>query len=203
MTKSQIKIFLSRQEEKALQNVDEEYDKLIEEAKDKTLIPFKEDIDKLQELFNKAQEVLSKIDNDIQNNKEIDFYYSSGLSYCYSDIKCNVYDQFKSEVEYKNYVQVLENKKNSLRKNIVAEYNKLNLLVKNTSSVKKIVEQLENFGFGLSRNPAPSPRRTPPRAYRAGAAAIQTSYRQQRRLPLCPHNPGMRPALHPPEQHER
>jgi len=150
MTKSQIKIFLSRQEEKALQNVDEEYDKLIEEAKDKTLIPFKEDIDKLQELFNKAQEVLSKIDNDIQNNKEIDFYYSSGLSYCYSDIKCNVYDQFKSEVEYKNYVQVLENKKNSLRKNIVAEYNKLNLLVKNTSSVKKIVEQLENFGFGLS-----------------------------------------------------
>ena len=45
---------------------------------------------------------------------------------------------------------MLENKKNSLRKNIIAEYNKLNLLVKNTSSVKKIVEQLENFGFDLS-----------------------------------------------------
>ena len=150
MTKSQIKIFLNNQEEKTLQNVDEEYDKLIDEAKDKTLIPFKEDIDKLQELFDKAQEILSKIDTNVQNNKEIDFYYSSSFSYCYSDIKYNVYDQLKSEVEYKNSVQMLKSKKDLLKENIIAEYNKLNLLVKNTSSVKKIVEQLESFGFDLS-----------------------------------------------------
>lgn len=150
MTKSQIKIFLSNQEEKALQNVDEEYDKLIDEAKDKTLLSFKEDVDKLQELFDKAQEILYKIDNNIQNNEEIDFYYSDSFSCYYNDIKQNVYNKLKSKLEYKNSVQVLENKKNSLRKNIIAEYNKLNLLVKNTSSVKKIVEQLESFGFDLS-----------------------------------------------------
>ena len=150
MTKSQIKIFLNNQEEKTLQNVDEEYDKLIEEAKDKTLIPFKEDVNKLQELFDKAPEILSKINTDIQNNEEIDFYYSDSFSCYYSDIKYNVYDQLKSEVEYKNSVQMLKSKKDLLKENIIAEYNKLNLLVKNTSSVKKIVEQLESFGFDLS-----------------------------------------------------
>ena len=150
MTKSQIKIFLSNQEEKALQNVDEEYDKLIDEAKDKTLLSFKEDVDKLQELFDKSKEILYKIDNNIQNSKDVDTCYSDNFSCYYNDIKQNVYNKLKSKLEYKNSVQVLENKKNSLRKNIIAEYNKLNLLVKNTSSVKKIVEQLENFGFDLS-----------------------------------------------------
>ena len=150
MTKSQIKIFLSNQEEKALQNVDEEYDKLIDEAKDKTLLSFKEDVDKLQELFDKAQEILYKIDNNIQNSKDVDTRYSDNFSCYYNDIGYNVYNKLKLKLEYKSSVQVLENKKNSLRKNIIAEYNKLNLLVKNTSSVKKIVEQLESFGFDLS-----------------------------------------------------
>ena len=150
MTKSQIKIFLSNQEEKALQNVDAEYDKLIDEAKDRTLIPFKEDINELQELFDKAQEILSKINTDIQNNEEIDFYYSDSFSCYYSDIKQNVYSKLKSKLEYRNSVQVLKSEKDLLRKNIIAEYNKLNLLVKNTYSVKKIVEQLESFGFDLS-----------------------------------------------------
>jgi len=45
---------------------------------------------------------------------------------------------------------MLKSKKDLLKENIIAEYNKLNLLVKNTSSVKKIVEQLESFGFDLS-----------------------------------------------------
>lgn len=149
MKKWQIRMFLDKQEEKALHNVDEEYDKLIEEAKDKTLIPFKDNVEKLQEVFNKAQEILNKIDNDIQNNTEIEVY-SYGLSCYYRDIKYDVYDTLKSKLEYKNNVQVLKNKKTLLRTNIIAEYNKLRLLVKNTSSIKKILEQLESFGFDLS-----------------------------------------------------
>ena len=149
MKKWQIRMFLDKQEEKALQNVDEEYDKLIEEAKNKTLIPFKDNVEKLQELFNKAQEILNKINNDIQNNTEIEIY-SYGFSCYYRDIKYDVYDTLKSKLEYKNNVQVLKNKKTLLRTNIIAEYNKLRLLVKNTSSIKKILEQLESFGFDLS-----------------------------------------------------
>lgn len=149
MKKWQIRMFLDEQEEKALQNVDEKYDKLIEEAKNKTLIPFKDNVEKLQELFNKAQEILKKIDNDIQNNTEIEFY-SYSFSCYYRDIKYDVYDTLKSKFEYTNNVQVLQNKKTLLRTNIIAEYNKLRLLVKNTSSIKKILEQLERFGFDLS-----------------------------------------------------
>ena len=150
MKKWQIRMFLDKQEEKALQNVDEEYDKLIEEAKDKTLIPFKDDVEKLQELFNKAQEILNKINNDIQNNTEIEEVYSYSISCYYRDIKYDVYDTLKSKLEYKNNVQVLKNKKTLLRTNIITEYNKLRLLIKNTSSIKKILEQLERFGFDLS-----------------------------------------------------
>lgn len=149
MKKWQIRMFLDKQEEKALQNVDEEYDKLIEEAKNKTLIPFKDNVEKLQELFNKAQEILNKIDNDIQNNTEIEIY-SYAFSCYYRDIKYDVYDTLKSKFEYTNNVQVLQNKKTLLRTNIIAEYNKLRLLVKNTSSIKQILEQLERFGFDLS-----------------------------------------------------
>lgn len=149
MKKWQIRMFLDKQEEKALQNVDEEYDKLIEEAKNKTLIPFKDNVEKLQELFNKAQEILNKIDNDIQNNTEIEVY-SYSFSCYYRDIKYDVYDTLKSKFEYTNNVQVLKNKKTLLRTNIIAEYNKLRLLVKNTSSIKQILEQLERFGFDLS-----------------------------------------------------
>ena len=101
-------------------------------------------------MFNKAQEILNKINNDIQNNTEIEEVYSYSISCYYRDIKYDVYDTLKSKLEYKNNVQVLKNKKTLLRTNIITEYNKLRLLIKNTSSIKKILEQLERFGFDLS-----------------------------------------------------
>lgn len=152
MTKSQIRNFLLLQKERAIQRVKDEYNPLIDAEIEKTIEPYKSDLDELDKTLEKARDLMLKIDNAVRLDDNVSFSRYWNLRNRFNAIiDCSAHKFFKDSIDCTNDVQKLINKRDKLIDDIESEYEKLDVMIKNTSSIKQIVEQLELFGFDLTR----------------------------------------------------
>lgn len=142
MNKRDLLDFIERVQHKAVRSVEDRFEKEIEKKKSEVLSKYEDNINLLQNTFNRFSTNLTNLLTDMKEDKEVaysgNWRISDSLKYL-NDMKTRI----SSSCFFEGQVQKLKDQRDK-------EIEKVYVVSKSMSSAKKIAEYLEGLGFDLS-----------------------------------------------------
>lgn len=154
MRKKDLLLFLDKVEHKAIKSVQDNFDKLINEAEINALDrKYSYRIQKIQkkvnDLFDEAQTLMLDLREDI--DIKYDYYYDIVHSLCDWNGKSNIYDSILKHSRFTaKSVETLKQSKDKELEAVTANYLKVRSVCERLPNGAKAAEYLEGIGFDLS-----------------------------------------------------
>lgn len=149
MNKRDLLDFIERVQHKAVRSVEDRFEKEIEKKKSEVLSKYEDNINLLQNTFNRFSTNLTNLLTDMKEDKEVaysgNWRISDSLKYL-NDMKTRI----SSSCFFEGQVQKLKDQRDKEIEAVKANYHKVYVVSKSMPSAKKIAEYLEGLGFDLS-----------------------------------------------------
>lgn len=149
MLKSELLNFIDRVEQKAINSVEDRFNKQIESKKAEKLEVYTDKINQLQDVFNRFSTNLTLLLTDMREDTEVLYNGSYDIDYGKRYLS-NLKSSIVNNCSFQGEVQKLKDAKNKEIKEVKANYHKVRVVSKSMSSAKKIAEYLKGLGFDLS-----------------------------------------------------
>ena len=149
MNKRDLLDFIERVQHKAVRSVEDRFEKEIEKKKSEVLSKYEDNINLLQNTFNRFSTNLTNLLTDMKEDKEVAYSGNWSISNSLENLN-NMKTRISSSCYFEGQVQKLKDQRDKEIEAVKANYHKVYVGSKSMSSAKKIAEYLEGLGFDLS-----------------------------------------------------